>query len=268
NIVHNLITNAESRGELKKLIDNVYNDNSGNEKLQIIYRKYVQSPTDEPENGSTTPNNEQKPLEAQHPTKQLNKKLQYPQREQQALTQALNQELQKKTNELNLQTNQERYQKLKGLLEKNKWEEANQETITIINQVDGRTTTYSWQERDIQEFPCDILCQIDKLWRQYSNNCFGFTIQKMIWERQCTNLAHPEEAFGNYVGWYDSDRNRWLLYSDPAFRAKVRHQYMYKGILPTLTSKNYPKNSSLEVNASIIPHLVKKLQYCDCDSFD
>ncbi|NET84564.1 MAG: GUN4 domain-containing protein, partial [Moorea sp. SIO1F2] len=252
-IIFKLIRWAEAHGDIKTLIDGLYNDNPRNENLAIIYDKII-ARFDSNERSvnhkissmhdKVIPDYEKKNY---HYNNQNNKK----------------QIIQQPNKQLPQPPNQENYQHLNYLLKNQQWEEANEETLTIMNQVYGRTTTDSWQERDIQEFPCDILCQIDKLWRQYSNNYFGFTIQTMIWERQCTNLAHPEEAFGNYVGWYDSDRNRWLLYSDPAFRAKVRHQYMYKGILPTLTSKNYPKNYPLKVNASFIPHLVERLQFCE-----
>ncbi|NEP35643.1 MULTISPECIES: GUN4 domain-containing protein [unclassified Moorena] len=235
NILQDLITKAESRGELKKLIDNVYNYNSGNENLQIIYRQYVQSPTDEPENGSTPPNHEQKPIEPQDPPDQLTQQL-----------------------------NPEKYKLLNYLLENQRWVEANEETFAIMNQVPG-TSKYSWKASDIQNCPCDVLCHIDKLWQQYSNNCFGFTVQKKIWEEKCTNLNDPEKEFGRHVGWYDNWRKQWLSRSKQMFTDNLEKnlddQEKYQGIIPTLTLKN----TSLEVNARLIPHLVEKLESCNCD---
>lgn len=174
----------------------------------------------------------------------------------------LNQQF-KEAKRQNEQLNQERdiyiYKLLEYLLKNHKWGDANEETLSIINQFSSKNTKDPWNEIDIQKFPCDVLCKLDQLWTQYSNNHFGFTIQKMIWEgKRCANLHHPEEAFGNYVGWYDSDRNKWLSFSDPAFRAKIMHREIYRGILPTF-------NSNLEFNASLIPHMVQKIESCDCN---
>ena len=137
-----------------------------------------------------------------------------------------------------------------------------------MNQVYGINQRYSWKRSDIQKCDCHVLCHIDKLWRQYSNNCFGFTVQKKIWDEKCTNLAHREEVFGRHVGWYDDWRKEWLSRSNQIFTENLEknldNKEKYQGILPTLTSKN----CLLNVNASLIPHLVKKLKFCNCDSCD
>nr|YP_010713746.1 hypothetical protein P2030_pgp111 [Galdieria phlegrea]WDA99828.1 hypothetical protein GAPH629S_096 [Galdieria phlegrea] len=50
---------------------------------------------------------------------------------------------------------------------------------------------------DIKYLPSDKLILLDKLWQQYSNNKFGFTVQKKIW------LKHEKNwnQFFQTIGW-------------------------------------------------------------------
>ncbi|NEQ62387.1 MAG: hypothetical protein F6K53_35335 [Moorea sp. SIO4A1] len=240
-IAFNLIRDAEAKGYIEKLIDGLYNQNSGNSQLSSIYNKLklkFANPSNN-QNNQNNPNNKKKVEEIQPTTYQSTQR-----------------------------PKPEIYQHLNDLLEKKKWVESNEETFAIMNKIIGRNTRLSWKTKNIKECPCHVLCHIDKLWRQYSNNCFGFTVQKKIWEEKCTTKNDREKEFGRHVGWYDDWRKEWLSRSNQIFTENLEknldNKEKYQGILPTLTSKNYP----LEDNASLIPYLVNKLKSCNCDSCD
>ncbi|MBC6424722.1 MAG: GUN4 domain-containing protein [Hormoscilla sp. SP12CHS1] len=65
-----------------------------------------------------------------------------------------------------------RYHRLRDLLLAGKWEKADVETLRVMLQVAGRLEE-GWLENDqIENFPCEDLRAIDKLWVKYSNGRF------------------------------------------------------------------------------------------------
>jgi len=73
------------------------------------------------------------------------------------------------------------YTALENLLSSDKFQEADQETLTILLSLVGREKQ-SWLDlEDIENIPCKDLDKINKLWINYSNGKFGFSIQKQIW---------------------------------------------------------------------------------------
>ncbi|MDJ0694211.1 effector-associated domain EAD1-containing protein [Mastigocoleus sp. MO_188.B34] len=273
-VVFKLIQWAKTEGKLEKLIESAYNKNPGNPELENFYRTVYK---------------EVKILEKLKKARSINQKLEQNLEYEKSKNRQLNTELEKERNinqklrqkiELHLNQNQQNKSNLynlivslKSLLKDHKWEEANQETLNIISQIlhhlYNKNPEESLDKRDIHILPCYLLYQIDLMWQKYSDNCFGLTIQKNIWqeniwqEKEYTNL----EKFGYYLGWYDYDMKKWHLLSEPAFRAKVScNRKKYKGILPTLSS-------DLEVNAILIPciieklGIIEKLEYCNYDLF-
>ncbi|MEH2417416.1 GUN4 domain-containing protein [Nostoc sp.] len=73
-----------------------------------------------------------------------------------------------------------KYIRLNDCLKENRWREADQETDKLISRVIGKEIENSVVE-DFQDFPCNHLLTIDKLWVRYSNGHFGFSIQKEIY---------------------------------------------------------------------------------------
>jgi len=95
------------------------------------------------------------------------------------------------------------YARLRDLLAAGKWWEANRETGTVILSASGREKL-GCSEKDIRQFPCTDLRTINQLWVKYSNERFGFSVQKRILE----NLGGTKDAdwqtfyrFGDSVGW-------------------------------------------------------------------
>ena len=87
---------------------------------------------------------------------------------------------------------------------------------------------------DIEKFPDKDFRTIDKLWIYYSNERFGFSIQKRIWieEGGEPGIYDPKayEKFGERVGWRENDT--WKPYSEVNFTlsAPVGHLPLGLGI--------------------------------------
>lgn len=74
-----------------------------------------------------------------------------------------------------------RYGQLANYLAAGLWREANEETLKVMLQVAGREQQESLDPDDIRQFPCQDLRAIDKLWVEFSDGKFGFSVQKQIW---------------------------------------------------------------------------------------
>ncbi|OUL20087.1 hypothetical protein BV378_30265 [Nostoc sp. RF31YmG] len=73
------------------------------------------------------------------------------------------------------------YTILRDLLAAGSWKEADEETGRVmLNAVEQEGRHYFSQEV-IKKFPCEDLRTINQLWLHYSNNKFGFSVQKNIW---------------------------------------------------------------------------------------
>ena len=93
----------------------------------------------------------------------------------------------------------------------------------------GKSERYLYVE-DVENFPCQDLGTIDKLWVRYSNGKFGFSVQKQIYQGLGGIKEYDKkvwEAFGDKVGWHKG--GSWLRYSELAFSEKH-----YMGHLPVV----------------------------------
>jgi hypothetical protein len=108
----------------------------------------------------------------------------------------------------------ERYKALVNYLANGRWQEADQETNSVMLTVAERTQQGYLDVDDIKNFPCDDLQTIDQLWVKFSGGRFGFSVQKQIWI-ECgrpTDYNNDWETFGDRVGWHkDGD---WLDYDN------------------------------------------------------
>jgi|GEM_PF-4674617 len=71
------------------------------------------------------------------------------------------------------------YQKLESLLESEKWQEADRLTADIMLRLTEHSKNYLNKE-SILNLSQSNLSSIDYLWRTYSNDSFGFSIQRMV----------------------------------------------------------------------------------------
>jgi hypothetical protein len=93
------------------------------------------------------------------------------------------------------------YKCLESLLGGGLWREANAETRRIILQAANREKDGWLNEQETRDFDNEILLKLDVFWRQYSNDRFGFSVQKRLL-RDCGQDA---VSFGIRVGWKYSD---------------------------------------------------------------
>ena len=87
-----------------------------------------------------------------------------------------------------------RYGKLKNLLAAGKWDEADLETTRVMIEITGRPNMDKIKPDDIQKFPCNAIMLVDNIWRKYSNDRFGFSVQLKIYQSNF-NIRHLSEHF-------------------------------------------------------------------------
>jgi eukaryotic-like serine/threonine-protein kinase len=114
------------------------------------------------------------------------------------------------------------YSNLQNLLAAQKWQEADEETATVILRVAKREEK-GWLDREsIEEFPCEDLQTIDQLWVKYSNGHFGFSVQNRIYQSLGETSEDDREVwerFRHMVGWLkDGER---FCYSHLTFSEKA-----------------------------------------------
>ena len=105
------------------------------------------------------------------------------------------------------------YAQLSDALKNKKWKDADNETIKIILDITKRKKYGSLRDKDIKNIPSRDILKLDLLWLEASNNKFGFSIQRYIWQKQLGlelkqeqfNNSENIRDFGNYVGWYLND---------------------------------------------------------------
>ncbi|WP_341531826.1 serine/threonine-protein kinase [Nostoc sp. UHCC 0302] len=96
------------------------------------------------------------------------------------------------------------YTQLRDLLAAKKWKEADEETLAVMLKATGREKKGRLSSKSIKKFPCTDLCTINQLWVKYSNQNFGFSVQKPIWQ----SVGHDYKKFGEDVGWKRLDLNK------------------------------------------------------------
>ncbi len=104
------------------------------------------------------------------------------------------------------------YSQLQELLAAGKWREANRETKIILLEIareDIDLKSVSYSTVPLGKIPVQVLCDIDSLWAKYSNNHFGFSSQKRVWDKfyiDRHNRISTYHAFIKAIGWYDYSR--------------------------------------------------------------
>jgi serine/threonine protein kinase len=89
------------------------------------------------------------------------------------------------------------YSKLQNLLQRQKWQEADQQTWDVLCQALGKPKGYYLKNGDIERLPAEDLRTIDQLWLKYSSNRFGFSVQRLIYQ----DVGEDYYGFCQRVGW-------------------------------------------------------------------
>jgi hypothetical protein len=154
---------------------------------------------------------------------------------------------------------------LKKLLEKEEWKKADKKTSEIMRKLARKQREEDWGTEDFDKFPCCFLCKIDKLWQEYSDQKFGFSIQLSKWRKYQKKIAESfdvikyQKKFAESVGWYRT--NKWLSWADQRFRnnAKMKND----GLLPIPP----PFKKDMSHSVELMPQLAKKIEECQGNHF-
>jgi hypothetical protein len=108
------------------------------------------------------------------------------------------------------------FQQLETYLKNGQWREADQETTRLMLLIAKREDEGYLDVESIKKFPCEELRTIDKLWVDYSNGKFGFSVQKKVWIA-CGGVPGKYDydvykKFADQVGWRRS--GNWLGYDE------------------------------------------------------
>lgn len=103
------------------------------------------------------------------------------------------------------------YHNLENLLKAKKWKAADEETTTVIWKV-AKGEKQRWLDYEfIKNFPATDLHIINQLWVKYSNDYFGFSVQKRIWLECGGKLDYKTQChLGERVGWRNAHNRIWL----------------------------------------------------------
>lgn len=89
------------------------------------------------------------------------------------------------------------YKRLRNLLATKQWQQADQETWTVMCQALSKPSGSYLFNSDLENLPCGDLQIIDQLWRKYSQGHFGFTVQTQIY----LSCGSDYGQFCATVGW-------------------------------------------------------------------
>ncbi|WP_392531658.1 GUN4 domain-containing protein [Nostoc sp. C117] len=123
------------------------------------------------------------------------------------------------------------YSKLRDYLAAGNWKEADNETYLVMLQAVGCEGGDWIKDQELFKFPCKDLRTIDRLWVNYSNGRFGFSVQKEIYLSVGGKLdsKYYKEAwdkFGDCIGW--KMNSNWISYREVTYDNSA-----LKGHLPT-----------------------------------
>ncbi|WP_413160182.1 GUN4 domain-containing protein [Capilliphycus salinus ALCB114379] len=116
------------------------------------------------------------------------------------------------------------YKELEYWLKRKEWKLADLITGKILLNIISRTEEGWFDIEAQQEIPCQDINKIDKLWLKYSENRFGFSVQKQVFLKynndlqgynepiKFNNWTEGHEQFARDVGWLKE--GRWLKYSE------------------------------------------------------
>jgi hypothetical protein len=114
------------------------------------------------------------------------------------------------------------FTKLDYLLSQQAWKQAEEETLAMMFKIMNKSRKHEYlSEEDFLNFPRIELEIIDRLWRKYSDEKFGFSVQKKIWIDCGGEVVYYQgmvyqydqnglRRFGEKLGWRrEIDKENW-----------------------------------------------------------
>jgi serine protease Do len=119
------------------------------------------------------------------------------------------------------------YTKLRDLLKESQWSEADLHTYQLVEQIIKSAKSDNQhvfiELKTIAKYSCPDVRTIDYLWKKYSNNQFGFSLQQQVWQSVNQDgdfSAQTWRRFATEVGWKTGDvasGSGYLLYNQLNF---------------------------------------------------
>lgn len=133
------------------------------------------------------------------------------------------------------------FTRLEELLSNKKYLEADEETRRIMYQISGTRNGAYLDVGSMVRIPCGDIATIDQLWRQYSNEKFGLSVQRKIWINNGSNVK-----FAASVGWKDGENGDWLTVGEfyKKIEAELKKEKLIEGSLPTRSPGTSEKSLS------------------------
>jgi hypothetical protein len=113
---------------------------------------------------------------------------------------------------------------LENFLQVKKWELADEKTWRLMLFIANREEEGYLDYRQIENFSCPVVKQIDDYWVQNSKGNFGFSVQKKIWVDGTGNRGRKDMneilsvknylRFASAVGWYNERQNSFVRYDE------------------------------------------------------
>lgn len=145
------------------------------------------------------------------------------------------------------------YSTLENQLERSTWKEANDTTVKLMLQSLGREDEGWFSKENLELLPCENLKKIDHLWQKYSNNKFGFSVQKALFTETIVKHGVRDnnifDKFAETVGWKKAKlfpRN----YNEIKYNLNSQkgHLPVLPGVVPLSTITNTPQSIRVIVN--------------------
>jgi len=115
-----------------------------------------------------------------------------------------------------------RYKKLEAYLEAKEWQKADYETYRLMITSVGKDEGNYFNLKELREFPCDVLLAIDRLWLNYSDGLYGFSVQKDIYVKCGGKLDFSLPSDKTWNEFYDrtawKSEGKWVGYPDQVFK--------------------------------------------------
>jgi serine/threonine protein kinase len=102
-------------------------------------------------------------------------------------------------------------QKLQEALNFGQWQESDRLTNGIILELAAKDKISKLTAEDINQISCNVLTEIDQAWMQASNNRFGWSIQKQVWQEIGGKLIYTKDIYWQFASIYEKfgDRLGW-----------------------------------------------------------
>ena len=124
------------------------------------------------------------------------------------------------------------YSRLRDLLAAGNWKKANEVTGDLVLLAANRQNAGWFSVESIEKFPCWDLETMDRLWQEYSNEHFGFSVQFPVFLSMGNKpgVINPEayNNFGDRLGWRKGrewKREQDLTYDLSAPRGHLPNPY-------------------------------------------